>query len=107
MKSPRQSIRRVLSHEAVAAPAHDAQPARFDAPRVLRKTVIDFSSLCLPEDVRLALAQAFWSHLGARSPRSIKSCWTSVLTFNRFAAESGAVASLADLDRRMLVRYVE
>lgn len=107
MKSPRQSIRRVLSHEAVAAPAHDAQPARFDAPRVLRKTVIDFSSLCLPEDVRLALAQAFWSHLGARSPRSIKSCWTSVLTFNRFAAESGAVASLADLDRRMLVRYIE
>lgn len=107
MNSARRSIRRVLSHEAVAAPAHDAQPDRFDAPRVVRKTVVDFSSLCLPEDVRLALAQAFWSHLGARSPRSIKSCWTSVLTFNRFAAESGAVASLADLDRRMLVRYVE
>lgn len=30
-----------------------------------------------------------------------------MLTFNRFAAESRAVASLADLDRRMLVRYIE
>ena len=107
MKSPRQSIRRALSQEPVAASVRDAQPARFDAPRLVRRTVIDFSSLSLPEDVRLALAQAFWCHCGARSPRGIKSCWESVLIFNRFAAESGAVRSLADLDRCMLVRYIE
>lgn len=101
------AIRRHLSREPAAAPAHDTQQARFDAPRMVRKTVIDFSSLSLPEDVRRALAQAFWEHHGERPPRSIKSCWTSVLTFNRFAAESGAIRSLADLDRRMLLRYIE
>lgn len=102
-----QRIRRNLPRQSATAPAHDAQQARLDAPRMVRKTVIDFSSLCLPEDVRLALAQAFWAHLGDRSPRSVKSYWTSVLTFNRFATESGAIASLADLDRRMLLRYIE
>lgn len=100
-------IRRSLSRESAAAPAHDTQQACFDAPRIVRKTVIDFSSLCLPVDVKRALAQAFWEHLGERSPRSVKSCWTSMLTFNRFAAESGAIRSLADLHRRMLLRYVE
>ncbi len=60
MKSPRQSIRRALSQEPVAASVRDAQPARFDAPRLVRRTVIDFSSLSLPGAVRLALAQAFW-----------------------------------------------
>ncbi|HET9820277.1 MAG TPA: hypothetical protein VFQ16_00485 [Burkholderiaceae bacterium] len=107
MNSPRSSIRRPLSHEPVATPVDGVQPARFDAPRLVRRTVIDFSSLSLPEDVRLALAQAFWSHCGARSPRGIKSSWSTVLTFNRFAVESGAVSSLASLDRQLLVRYIE
>jgi hypothetical protein len=107
MRSPGQRIHRDLSQGSAAAPTHDAQQARVDAPRVVRRTVIDFSSLGLPEDVRLALALAFWGHLGARSPRSIKSCWTWVLTFNRFATESGAIRSLADLERRMLLRYIE
>lgn len=107
MKSPGQRIRRNLSQESAAERTYDALQTRVDAPRVVRRTVIDFSSLGLPEDVRLALALAFWSHYGARSPRSIKYCWTSVLTFNRFATESGAIGSLADLDRRMLLRYCE
>ena len=107
MRSPGQRIRRNLSQGSSAAPTHDAQQACIDAPRVVRRTVIDFSSLGLSEDVRLALALAFWGHLGARTPRSIKSCWTWVLTFNHFATELGAVRSLADLDRRMLLRYIE
>ena len=107
MISEAQRIRRDLSQQPMAAPMQDAEQPRIDAPRVVRRTVIDFSSLGLPEDVRLALALAFWSHHGARSPRSIKSCWTSMLTFNRFATESGAIESLADLDRRMLLRYGE
>src|SRR3990167_6390913 len=107
MRSLGQRIHRNLSHGSAAAPTHDAEPARIDAPRAVRRTVIDFSSLGVPEDVRLALALAFWGHLEARSPRSIKSCWTWVLIFDRFATESGAVGSLADLERRMLVRYIE
>lgn len=107
MRSPGQRIHRNLSQGSAAAPTHDAHRARIDAPRVVRRTVIDFSSLSLPEEVRLALALAFWGHLGARSPRGIKSCWTWVLTFSRFATESGAVRSLADLDRQMLLRYIE
>lgn len=107
MRSPGQRIHRNLSQGSAAAPTHDAQPVGIDAPRAVRRTVIDFSSLGLPEDVRVALALAFWGHLVARSPRGIKSCWTWVLTFSRFATESGAVGSLADLDRRMLLRYIE
>ncbi len=107
MRSRRRTIARNLAREPGSASVHDAQSARDDAPRLIRQTVVDFSSLCLPEDVRLALAQAFWCHVGARSGRTIKSCWTSVLTFDRFAAESQAVMSVADLNRTMLVRYIE
>jgi hypothetical protein len=107
MRSRRRTIARNLAREPESASVHDAQSARYDAPRRIRQTVIDFSSLCLPEDVRLALAQAFWSHVGARSGRTIKSCWASMLTFDRFAAESHAVMSVADLNRTMLVRYIE
>ena len=107
MRSPGQRIHRNLSQGSAAVSTHDAHQARIDAPRVVRRTVIDFSSLSLPEEVRLALALAFWGHLGARPPRGIKSCWTWVLTFDRFARESGAVRSLADLERRMLLRYIE
>jgi hypothetical protein len=107
MRSPGQRIHRNLSQGSAATPTPDAHQARIDAPRVVRRTIIDFSSLGLPEDVQLALALAFWGHLGARSPRGIKSCWIWVLTFNRFATESGSVGSLADMDRRMLLRYIE
>ena len=57
MSSPDQRIRRNLSQGSEAASAHDAHQARVDAPRVVRRTVIDFSSLRLPEDVRRQLRQ--------------------------------------------------
>lgn len=107
MRSHRRTIARNLAREPESISVHDAQSTRYDAPRLIRQTVVDFSSLCLPEDVRLALAQAFWGHVGARSGRTIKSCWASMLTFDRFAAESQAVMSVADLNRTMLMRYIE
>ena len=61
----------------------------------------------LPEDARAAIAQAFWAHVGARSSRGIISYWNSMLVFERFAAESGAVRSVADLNRTTVVRYIE
>lgn len=107
MGARRQAMPRVLPDKTKATTPEGMKPVRHDAPRRVRNTVIDFSALALPEDVRLALAEAFWSHVGIRSARSIKVQWTSTLTFNRFVAESGAVTSMADLDRGMLVRYIE
>ena len=62
------AVRRFTS-ELAAAPAEVQRPVRHDAPRLIRKTVVDFSSLNLPEDARAAIAQAFWAHVGARSSR--------------------------------------
>lgn len=107
MISRRGPIPRTLTTKTRAAEPQGVPPPRFDTPRLVRKTLIDFSSLSLPDDVRQALAQAFWSHVGVRPARSIKTQWTSMLTFNRFAAESGGIASLPDLGRVMLVRYIE
>lgn len=81
--------------------------ARFDAPRMVRKTVIDFASLNLPEDVRLALAEAFWSHFGIHAERSIHTQWFYLKTFDRFVREMQAVHGLADVHGAMLLRYVE
>lgn len=100
------AVRRFTS-ELAAAPAEVQRPVRHDAPRLIRKTVVDFSSLNLPEDARAAIAQAFWAHVGARSSRGIISYWNSMLVFERFAAESGAVRSVADLNRTTVVRYIE
>ena len=83
------------------------QPTRHDAPRRVRNTVVDFSSLNLPEDVRLALAEAFWNHVGIRSEHCIHTHWFHIKTFDRFARESGALVGLADLHRDLLVRYIE
>ena len=76
------------------------QPTRYDAPRRVRNTVVDFSSLDLPEDVRLALAEAFWSHVGIRPEHCIHTHWFHIKTFDRFARESGALVGLADLQSR-------
>jgi hypothetical protein len=107
MGARRQAMSRVLPGKAKAATPEGVQPVRHDAPRRVRNTVIDFSALALPEDVRLALAEAFWSHVGVRSERIIYTQWLSIKTFNRFACESGAITGLADLHRGTLVRYVE
>jgi hypothetical protein len=82
-------------------------PAGLDAPRLVRRTVINFSSLPLPPDVRLALADAFWNHFGARSPQQILTMWANVRVFVRFAAQSASLQSLADIHHGLLMRYIE
>ena len=82
-------------------------PERLDAPRRVRRTVIDFSLLPLPLDVRLALADAFWNHLGARSEQQILLMWAYFKVFVRFAVASASLQSLADIHHGLLMRYVE
>jgi hypothetical protein len=107
MGARRQAIPRVLPGKTTAATPEGMQPVRHDAPRLICNTVIDFSSLCLPEDVRLALAEAFWSHVGIRSQRSIHTQWAHFKIFDRFACETGAITGLVDLHRGLLARYIE
>jgi hypothetical protein len=79
-----------------------------DEPRKVQGTLVDFGSLGLPKDVRLALADAFWNHMGARrSQRFVGADWNHLRVFARFVAETRSVRGLADLDRTLLVRYVE
>jgi hypothetical protein len=107
MGARRQPMPRVLQGTATIAAAEGMQPTRYDAPRLVRRTVVEFRALSLPEDVRLALAEAFWAHFGIRSERSIHTHWFNIKTFDQFARESGAIDGLADLQRGLLVRYVE
>jgi len=107
MATRRQPMPRVLPGKATAAAPEGMQPVCHDAPRRVRNTIVDFTSLCLPEDVRLALAEAFWSHVGIQSERCIHTQWFHIKTFDRFACESRALTGLADLHRDLLVRYVE
>jgi hypothetical protein len=107
MGARRQSMSRALPGKTNAASSEAVQPTRPDAPRLVRKTVIDFTTLHMPEDVRLALAEAFWGHYGVQSADTIKAHWFHVRTFDRFVHESGAVKGLADVHRGVLVRYIE
>ncbi len=107
MGGRRQPMPRALPARAAVATLTGLQPPRHDAPRLVCRTLVDFSALDLPEDVRLALAEAFWGHFGIRSERSICSLWFDIKTFARFARESGAVGGVGDLHRDLLVRYIE
>lgn len=78
-----------------------------DAPRRVRRTVIDFSSLALPPNVRLALAEAFWSHFGFRSMRQIITLWAQLRFFIRFATECSSLRRLSDVNDELITRYVE
>jgi hypothetical protein len=75
--------------------------------RRVRGTRIDFHSLGLPPDLTQALADAFWHHVGVRNTRSLLGLWAYLRVFARFAAESAALTSLADVHRGLLVRYIE
>ena len=85
--------------------------ARFreqsDAPRRHRETVVDFSALPLPADVRRALADAFWNHFGSRPHNQLMMLWAYVKVFARFTTESGSIHGLADFHHDLLVRYIE
>ena len=102
--------RRPMSREfASSADVVDvgASSTRYEAPRLVRRTVVDFGWLGLPADVRRALAEAFWCHFGVMAERCIPMRWHYFKVFDRFARESGAITGLADVHGGMLVRYVE
>ena len=103
----RKSMPRPLADKASSVASKTLQPTRYDTPRRIRDTVMDFSALGLPADVRPALAEAFWQHFGAGAERGLYPRWSYVKTFCRFVDESAAVLSLADLDGDLLMRYAE
>ncbi len=90
-----------------ASSASHTSVARIDAPRRIRNTLIDFSSLALPADVRRALADAFWNHFGVRRAGQVLLHWAYIKVFVRFAAESHALENLADIRDELLIRYIE
>jgi hypothetical protein len=75
--------------------------------RQVRNTRIDFASLGLPVDVTHALADAFWHHFGVREARLVLVPWANLKVFGQFALDTAALASLADVHRGLLARYVE
>ncbi|MGH8219354.1 MAG: hypothetical protein ACREUT_12460 [Steroidobacteraceae bacterium] len=79
----------------------------LDAPRRLRRTVLDFRTLDLPRDVAGALCEAFWQRLGAARLQTTFDHWARLRFFGRFNKETRAVRSLSDLRGDILVRYVE
>jgi hypothetical protein len=107
MVARRKRTNRVLPGIADRAGTQEIDSARFEAPRQVRRTVIDFGELHLPSDVTSALAEAFWNHIGVRSAPCIITQWAHLKVFSRFVAESRAVKSLADVCRELLARYVE
>jgi hypothetical protein len=104
--APRKPTSRVLPR-ARAAASESRRHTPTDGPRKVVKTIIDFRTLTLPHDVRLALADAFWNHLGARTPTAICYAWQRVKLFARFVDETAAVRRAADLNGPLLIRYVE
>jgi hypothetical protein len=103
----RPRIKRVLTRTTQAPASIDRKPADAEAPRRAGGTLIDFSRLPLPPAVRRAFAEAFWSHERSHAEVSMHGYWYSLKTFSRFAAETGSVRSLSDIDSTIIVRYLE
>ena len=102
----RQHINRVLSRDVTAAVGHsDREP--IDAPRQLRRMVIDFSSLHLPAALSRALAEAFWNQVGVRADPTVRTYWHHMRIFGRFVAETQPVRGMSDVGTTLLVRYIE
>lgn len=106
MASTRRSIPRKFANDAEVIDV-GASPISYDAPRLVRRTVVDFGSLGLPVDVARALAEAFWCHFGAMARRYFSTHWHHIKVFARFIRESAATTSLADIHGGMLQRYIE
>ena len=102
MRACRARLRRVLDPSAV----HSTAPRPVVLSRRVRSTIVDFATLRLPTDLAHALADAFW-HYGAGNGRSLLTIWVHMRTFGQFVAETAAVASLADVHRDLLARYIE
>jgi hypothetical protein len=103
---PRRRSSRVLPRAASVTP-QSRRHMPSDGPRRVKNTIINFRTLKLPHDVRLALADAFWNHVGARTPKAICRAWRWVKVFARFAVETNAIRGVADLNGLLLVRYVQ
>src|SRR3984957_2291570 len=103
------AARRKRASRALLRPRADnaAVPVPLEAPRLLRKAVIDFSLLSLPIDVRRALADAFWNHFGVRDASQISTHWSNIKVFARFTSQHPAFRTLAGIDDDLLSRYVE
>jgi hypothetical protein len=103
------AARRKRASRVLLTPRADnaAVPVHLEAPRLLRKAVIDFSSLSLPIDVRRALADAFWNHFGVRDASQISTHWSNIKVFTRFTSQHPAFRTLADINGDLLSRYVE
>ncbi|WP_180727388.1 hypothetical protein [Paraburkholderia largidicola] len=106
MASTRQSIPRKFANDAEVIDV-GGSPISYDAPRLVRRTVVDFGSLGLPVDVARALAEAFWCHFGAMARHDFSTHWHHIKVFARFVRESAAVTGLADIHSGMLLRYIE
>lgn len=106
MRLRRPHISRVLSRAGRTATDH-SHGLRADAPRKLGDTVIDFSLLCLPTTVSCALAEAFWSQVGARAEPTVRTYWHHLKIFARFVVQTGAVRGLSDVGSDLLLRYIE
>jgi len=106
MVARRPHLNRVLPRTVTAA-IDDSDRLPFDAPRRLRRMVVDFSSLHLPAALSRALAEAFWNQVGVRSAPTVRTYWHHLRIFGRFVAQTQALHSLADVRRELLVRYIE
>jgi hypothetical protein len=103
----RHRMRRILTGSKPSS-ATMRRHSPMDESRRVQGMLIDFGSLGLPKDVRSALADAFWNHVGARpSQKFVRADWHLLRVFARFVAETRSVQGLVDLDRTLLVRYVE
>jgi site-specific recombinase XerD len=84
-----------------------ARGHRLESPRKVGSTLVDFSKLPLPPTVRRAFAEAFFGLERVLSAASLHGYWHSVRSFSRFAAETGAVRSLRDVNADLVRRYIE
>lgn len=107
MNGRRSHISRVLTRPSETAAMVDREPTDIEAPRKAGSTLVEFSRLPLPPAVRQAFAEAFWSQERARAEATLHSYWHSLKSFGRFAVETGAVGSIADLNSTVIVRYIE
>jgi hypothetical protein len=107
MRARTHRMRRILDRSALRSAARPGAPATVELARQVRSTLIDFASLGLPADVTHALADAFWQHFGVRDARSVLVLWAHLKVFGQFALDTAGLASLADVHRGLLARYVE
>lgn len=100
----RARIDRTLSREPRSTVPKSAS---IIAPRRVGSRLVDFSRLELPQDLRLALAEAFWNHADVRSVDTLLGYWHGIHTFTQFVVETQALSALPELTTETLVRYIE